>query len=65
MNTNKFETLSLNEQEEINGGGAVIVIGAIIVGVIIDEAVERITGKDVFEHVGNGLKAIGDFFIGK
>ncbi|CAM3713090.1 hypothetical protein [Marinicrinis lubricantis] len=58
--------LELNEAEMVdtNGGGIWAVAGAFVVGIIVDEVVERTTGSDIATHVGNGLKAAGEWISG-
>lgn len=59
MCTNKFETLSYNENEEVNGGGAIVVGLCILGGIVLNEASERFTGKDIAEHVGDTIENVG------
>lgn len=51
--------------DDINGGVAPILViaGAAVVGVIANEATERLTGKDIATHVGNAISSAGDFLI--
>lgn len=48
--------------DDINGGVAPLVyVGAVVVGIVADEVVERTTGKDICGHIGSALSAAGKF----
>lgn len=59
MNTSEFKALTIDEQQEINGGGlGVIIVGGLItIGICwaVDSVVKKTTGKSVAEHVVDAL----------
>jgi len=59
-----FVELNENESMDTNGGAfwIPVLIGA-GVAIVANEVVERTTGKSIVTHIGNGLKAAGDFLV--
>ena len=52
------------ESMDTNGGAFWIpVLIGVGVGLVANEVVERTTGKSIVTHIGNGLKAAGDFLV--
>ncbi len=62
---NNFNELNEQELLAVDGGELtalliVVVVAAAVVGIVVNEVVERTTGKDISGHIGSAFKAVGD-----
>lgn len=62
LQTSHFVDLEERESTETNGGGIVLpLLGGVVLALVVNEVVERTTGKSIVTHIGNGLTTVGNF----
>lgn len=62
LENTSFESLEVRESQETNGGGFILpFVGGVVLALVVNEVVERSTGKGIVTHIGNGLSTAGKY----